>query len=70
MQSRITSPTLATVDDVATLLNCSVRHVQRLSDSGRMPSPVRLGRSLRWSVAAIQEWIEAGCPDSRKRGAK
>ena len=70
MRSRTASPSLATVDDVATMLNCSVRHVQRLSQTERMPCPVRLGRSLRWSLVAIQEWIESGCPDCRKRGVK
>ena len=70
MRPRTESPRLATADDVATLLSCSVRHVERLSKSGKMPSPIRLGRSRRWSLPAIKAWIDDGCPDCRKRGEK
>ena len=56
---------------VAQLLNCSARHVSRLSDAGRMPSPVKLGALVRWSLPSIRAWIEAGCPAvSRKGGAR
>ncbi len=57
---------LLDVGQVAELLNCSVRHVYRLADSGRMPPPVRLGAIVRWRRAAIQEWLDAGCPAVRQ----
>jgi excisionase family DNA binding protein len=47
---------------VGTLLGCSVRHIYRLVDSARMPSPLRLGALLRWSRAELEAWIGAGCP--------
>lgn len=59
---------MLTVQDVATLLNCSSRTVYRLADSGRMPRPVKLGALVRWSKAAVEQWIAAGCPDHRKGG--
>jgi len=59
---------LLDVQAVAELLNCSERTVYRLSDSGRMPRPVKLGRLIRWPYAEICEWIAAGCP--RVRGLK
>lgn len=62
-------PTDLKLIDVATVadkLGCSTRHVYRLSDSGRMPGPVKLGALVRWSTAAIDRWIAAGCPSCRK----
>ena len=55
------SAKLLDVQAVAEILGCSPRHVYRLSDAGRMPSPVKLGSLVRWSAAAIREWIEGGC---------
>jgi excisionase family DNA binding protein len=60
---------LLDVKAVATMLGCSVRHVYRLSDSGQMPRPVRLGSLVRWSKRSISEWIGWGCPRSGKAGA-
>jgi excisionase family DNA binding protein len=54
------------VDAVAAMLNCSPRTVWRLADGGRMPTPVRIGRLVRWSRKALAAWIDAGCPVSRQ----
>ncbi len=63
---------LLSVDDIATLyLGCSTRHVYRLSNSGRMPRPIKLGSLVRWPRAVIEQWIADGCPSVRnesKRG--
>jgi len=64
---------LLDVRAVARLLDCSPRHVYRLSDSDRMPRPVKLGNLVRWNRDAIEEWIEAGCPScgtARTGGAR
>ena len=55
-------PVLLTVRDVAEMLNCSPRTVYRLSDSGRMPKPAKLGSLVRWPRQLIERWIEEGCP--------
>jgi excisionase family DNA binding protein len=60
------SPALLDVRAVAALLGCSARHIYRLSDSGRMPRPVKLGALVRWSRASIDEWLAAGCPAVRR----
>ena len=52
---------LLDVRTVADLLDCSTRHVYRLSDAGRMPAPIKLGSLVRWSRTAIEDWIAAGC---------
>src|SRR5262245_33355357 len=59
---------LLDVQAVAQLLDCSPRHVYRLSDAGRMPAPVKLGSLVRWSRQAIEEWIGSGCKPVRQAG--
>jgi len=61
-------PALIDVQGVATLLQCSKRHVARMEDAGQMPQAVKLGRLSRWSRKAIEAWIAAGCPAVRKPG--
>jgi len=61
---------LLDVKAVAELLDCSTRHVYRLSDAGRLPAPVKLGTLVRWPRAAIEDWIAAGCPSCRQRGRR
>jgi excisionase family DNA binding protein len=61
-------PALLDVRAVAQLLNCSARHVWRMSDAGRMPSPIRLGAAVRFRRADIDQWIRDGCPPVRRAG--
>ncbi|HEY2841804.1 MAG TPA: helix-turn-helix domain-containing protein [Pirellulales bacterium] len=56
---------LLDVGEVSRLLGCSARHVYRLSDAGRMPAPVKLGALVRWNRAAVESWIDQGCPAVR-----
>jgi len=58
---------LIKIQEVAKLLTCSMRHVHRMADAGRMPRPIKLGRIIRWRRVAILEWIEADCPDLSKK---
>jgi len=58
-------PALLDVRQVAQLLGCSGRHVYRMSDSGRMPRPAKLGNLVRWNRTEIEDWISAGCPAVR-----
>lgn len=52
---------LLDVQTVASMLDCSARHVYRLADAGRMPPPVRLGALVRWHRATLDEWLSGGC---------
>ena len=52
--------------EAAQLLGISERHLWALNSSGRLPQPVRLGRSVRWRRQELLAWLEAGCP-SRDR---
>ncbi len=59
-------PRLLDVQAVAALLDCSPRHVYRLSDAGHMPRPLRLGALVRWDRSALEQWIADGCPSQRR----
>lgn len=58
------------VNAVAEKLACSPRHVYRLSDAGRMPSPMKLGALVRWDLDSIDEWIKQGCPRCDRRARR
>lgn len=53
---------LLRVKEVAALLAISARQVWKLNTTGRLPMPVRLGRSVRWRRVELQAWLAAGCP--------
>jgi excisionase family DNA binding protein len=59
--------TLIDVRAVAAMLTCSTRHVIRLADAGRMPSPLKLGSLVRWRRQEVLDWIGRGCRDQRNR---
>ena len=50
-------------DEVAKLLGISERHLWALNSSGRLPRPLRLGRSVRWDLQTLREWLAAGAPE-------
>jgi excisionase family DNA binding protein len=57
-------PALLDVRAVARLLGCSIRHVYRLADGGRMPAPLKLGALVRWQRTGpngVETWIAEGC---------
>lgn len=61
---------LLNVEDVAVLLRCSTRSVWRMSKTGRMPHPLKLGGAVRWSRAAVEQWVKNGCPGGGTADAK
>ena len=52
-------PLLLTRRELAETLRVSTRTVERLTASGVLPQPVRIGRSVRWRSAEIYEWLAA-----------
>ena len=47
---------------LADILSTSVRTVWRLRTSGKLPKPITIGGSVRWSLHSIERWIEMGAP--------
>ncbi len=62
----VVTAALYTIDDIAGILNCSIRHVRRMVDSQRIPQPVKLGSLLRWLKTDIEQWMASGCPHCKK----
>ena len=52
---------LLTVKEVAGCLKVSSRQVWKLIASGRLPQPMRLGRSVRWRGDDLSMFVENGC---------
>ncbi len=57
-----TAPVLLSADEVAAMLGVSERTLWRLLSAGKVPQPVRFGRSTRWRAAEVADWIDRGCP--------
>lgn len=55
---------LISASTFAKMLEISKRTLQRLQSKGELPSPVRLGGSIRWRLDIVNEWIENGCGNS------
>ena len=49
-------PHFLTVGQCAARYNISQRHFARLVEQGVMPKPLKLGRTARWSVKALEEF--------------
>lgn len=52
---------LISAEELATILGTSKRTVWRLLSAGIIPQPVRLGKSTRWRLSDIHQWIDTGC---------
>jgi excisionase family DNA binding protein len=59
-------PLLLSSDEAAKTLGISIRLLQSLNSSGRLPLPVRLGRRCLWSREELTEWIRYGSPSREK----
>ncbi len=46
-----------TVEQLAGLLQCSERHVWRLTDQDKIPGKIRLGRLVRFARPQVDAWL-------------
>ncbi len=53
---------LVDAKEAAALCGVSVSTWYTLVASGKTPDSVRLGRSVKWRLDELEEWINAGCP--------
>jgi len=63
--SEQTSERLLTAQKLGAKLALSKRQVHRLNSAGRIPKPLRIGGSVRWSETTINCWLQAGAPDRK-----
>jgi predicted DNA-binding transcriptional regulator AlpA len=55
---------LVSAKELARLLSLSKRQVFRLNSCGKIPTPIRIGGSIRWDLErTIKPWLAAGAPD-------
>ena len=57
------APIAISASDLAKMLGVSLRQIWRLNAAGKLPKPLRIGGSVRWSDREIRDWFAAGCPD-------
>ena len=57
------TPLLLRAADAAALCDTSLRTWRTWDVAGKIPTPIRIGRSLRWRASELHAWIVAGCPD-------
>lgn len=56
---------LLNVKELAERLGVSTRQCWKLLSSGRLPAPVRLGRSVRWRESDIADFVRLDCDMQR-----
>ena len=56
---------LLTAKELGARLSLSKRQVFRLNACGKLPKPLRIGGSVRWTESTIAKWLSAGAPDRR-----
>ncbi|RIK77255.1 MAG: DNA-binding protein [Planctomycetota bacterium] len=57
---------LVTAEQAAAMCAVSLRTWRTWHSYGRVPRPVRIGRTLRWRRDELNAWIAAGCPKQRE----
>jgi len=55
-------PLMLDAKAVGALLGCSATHVRRRDDLGEIPTPLKIGKLVRWRREELEAWIRAGCP--------
>jgi len=53
-------------NQLAELLGVSRRTIQLWEKSGKVPEPIRIGRTVRWRREEIEAWLKAGSPNRLK----
>jgi predicted DNA-binding transcriptional regulator AlpA len=52
-----------TAAEASALFHKSARTWRTWDSSGKIPRPIRIGRSTYWRPEELQAWVAAGCPD-------
>jgi excisionase family DNA binding protein len=59
-QSEVLMAQCYTINDLARLLQCSTRHIQRLNARHIIPGAIRFGGLLRFARPMIDKWLVDG----------
>jgi len=55
-------PLVVDIKSLSKLLQRSVASLRRDEAQGRLPAGIRIGRSKRWRVDEIRDWVASGAP--------
>jgi predicted DNA-binding transcriptional regulator AlpA len=53
---------LIDVDSLAAITGLSRPTIWRHHSNGLIPRGIKIGRSVRWRLRAIEKWLDDGCP--------
>ena len=56
---------LLTAIQAATMCGRSLRTFRSWDAAGKIPRPIRIGRSTLWRAEELRAWVAAGCPRRR-----
>ena len=56
------SQLLLTAKSAAAMCGKSLRTWRTWDAAGRIPRPMRIGRSVLWRAEELRDWVAAGCP--------
>lgn len=59
-----------TIEQLATLLNCSLRHARRLDAEGEIPGRMIFGRLVRFSRRKVDSWLDGEISPGRRNPQK
>ena len=54
-----------TMEQLATMLNCSLRHARRLDAEGAIPGRMTFGRLVRFSRRKVDAWLDGETGQTR-----
>jgi predicted DNA-binding transcriptional regulator AlpA len=55
-------PQLIDTKEFAAILKLGRTRIFEMKASGQLPRCLKIGRSVRWRLSDVNEWIQAGCP--------
>jgi predicted DNA-binding transcriptional regulator AlpA len=64
------SQLLLTAKEAAATCGKSVRTWRTWDAAGKIPQPVRIGRSTLWRADELRDWVAAGCPSRQEWEAR
>ena len=70
MPATAIQPATYTLNNLSTLLQRSLPSLHRDLAAGRLPRPLRIGKSLRWLKTDVEEWLSLGCPSREEFEAR
>lgn len=64
---QVYSPGTYTINQLAELLNCSVRHARRLDAERSVPGRLTFGRLVRYSRRQVDAWLDGESGPSKSK---